>query len=109
MFLEIEIATWLKKELSQYLNFQLLMTSQVVTSRDFKKAQIRPPKPHFRAKHKIETHFYFQFGKRMSLRQVDFRKIEKMTCPNVSLKYEDKGCNFVLYHTPTISLVSFSL
>ena len=58
------------------------MTSQVVTSRDFKKAQIRPPKPNFRAKHKIETHFYFQFGKRMSLRQVDFRKIEKMTCPN---------------------------
>ena len=58
------------------------MTSQVVTSCDFKKAQIRPPKPHFRAKHKIETHFYFQFGKRMSLRQVDFRKIEKMTCPN---------------------------
>ena len=57
------------------------MTSQVVTSRDFKKAQIRPPKPHFRAKHKIETHFYFQFGKRISLRQVDFRKIEKMTCP----------------------------
>ena len=61
------------------------MTSQVVTSRDFKKAQIRPPKPHFRAKHKIETHFYIQFGNRISLRQVDFIKNalfhSKLTCP----------------------------